>query len=150
MCGATALGCAHAAISAVWLLGDHVLLDTVGGSLSRWADRGGLLVSLTLIAVIAAKLFVVGLGLCARPTGPRTLWLLAWMTTSVLVGYGGVEAVVALLMLSDRLNVPADVTHRALVWHACLWDPWFLLWGVALGAALFSMRARERRCSFAE
>ena len=26
--------------------------------------------------------------------------------------------------------------HKALAWHAFLWDPWFLVWGLLLAAAL--------------
>jgi len=30
--------------------------------------------------------------------------------------------------------------HRALAWHAYLWDPWFLVWGVLVTAALLRSR----------
>jgi hypothetical protein len=34
----------------------------------------------------------------------------------------------------------AGADHRALAWHAYLWDPWFLLWGVLVTAALVRSR----------
>ncbi|PZS36509.1 MAG: hypothetical protein DLM59_01075 [Pseudonocardiales bacterium] len=36
----------------------------------------------------------------------------------------------------------ASADHRALAWHAYLWDPWFLVWGLLVTAAL--LRARHR------
>jgi hypothetical protein len=34
----------------------------------------------------------------------------------------------------------ASADHRALAWHAYLWDPWFLLSGVLVTAALVRFR----------
>jgi hypothetical protein len=43
-------------------------------------------------------------------------------------GYAGdASAVVAVWATAD---------HRALAWHAYLWDPWFLIWGLLVVGAL--------------
>ena len=43
-----------------------------------------------------------------------------------------------------QLGAGAD--HRALAWHAYLWDPWFLLWGLLVTAAL--LRGRRPHGAF--
>ncbi len=37
----------------------------------------------------------------------------------------------------------ASADHRALAWHAYLWDPWFLVWGLLVTAALLRTRHRN-------
>jgi hypothetical protein len=39
------------------------------------------------------------------------------------------------------IDAAVDADDRALAWHAYLWDPWFLLWGVAFGLSLRVSRA---------
>jgi hypothetical protein len=56
-------------------------------------------------------------------------------TTALLAGgvltlYGGALVAVEAVALTGVLGEPADPT--ALRWHAFLWEPWFLLWGVLL------------------
>lgn len=36
--------------------------------------------------------------------------------------------------------------HRALAWHAFLWDPWFLSWGVLVTIAMVASRRRDNGC----
>ncbi|MGI8591252.1 MAG: hypothetical protein ACR2M5_09740, partial [Nakamurella sp.] len=38
----------------------------------------------------------------------------------------------------------ASADHRALAWHAYLWDPWFLVWGLLVTAALLRIRHRNK------
>ena len=38
------------------------------------------------------------------------------------------------------IGTPANADHRALAWHAYLWDPWFLVWGLLVTAALLRSR----------
>ena len=40
-------------------------------------------------------------------------------------------------LLAGFAGAAADADHWALAWHTFLWDPWFLLWGVMLGLALW-------------
>lgn len=34
------------------------------------------------------------------------------------------------------IDAAADADDKALAWHAYLWDPWFLLWGIAFVVSL--------------
>lgn len=47
-----------------------------------------------------------------------------------------------LLLEAGVLDTPADADHKALSWHTYLWDPWFLLWGLALVGTLRATRSR--------
>ena len=47
---------------------------------------------------------------------------------------------VGLLVQAGLIGTPGGADHRALAWHAYLWDPWFLVWGVLVTAALFRSR----------
>ena len=41
------------------------------------------------------------------------------------------------------IDPEGGVDRHALRWHVLVWDPWFLAWGIALGAA--GLRRRRRR-----
>ena len=47
-----------------------------------------------------------------------------------------------LLVQADIVHASAHADQKALRWHAFLWDPWFLVWGVLLMAALALSRRR--------
>jgi len=47
------------------------------------------------------------------------------------------------LAVADVL--PSGSDRTALKGHAFLWDPWFLVWGLALGTALLLTRVPQRR-----
>ena len=56
----------------------------------------------------------------------------------VLVVYGAANIAGAVIGLTGLAGEPGD---RAALWgHAALWDPLFLLWGLALAAALVTER----------
>jgi hypothetical protein len=135
------LGIVYAAVSAYWAIGGTGLLDTIGGSLERTARAGGTAVSATLWAVVLVKLIAAGLPLAALSgtlTGPRrrVIWALARLEAVVLVGYGFVLTAVGLLVQARVIHRSAHSDSRALAWHAFLWDPWFLLWGLAVALAV--------------
>jgi hypothetical protein len=65
---------------------------------------------------------------------------LAWLEAAILTIYGLVLTIAGLLVQSGVITAPASADHRALAWHAYLWDPWFLLWGVLVTAALTRSR----------
>jgi len=101
---------------------------------------------------------VHALPLPGRPMGPprnpvwsaRTSPLAAlWHDCTVLREYRGdghlaAVAVAGLvwpephLLQADVIYATRDADHRALAWHAYLWDPWFLGWGLLLTAALWA------------
>ena len=145
---ALVVGLLYAAVSVYWGLGGTWLLDTVGGTLERQGRAGNAAVMLAVWAAVALKLIAALLPLIAlrRPTEPRrdrVVWALAWATAAILTVYGLVQTAVGLLVQAGAISTSATVDHRALAWHAYLWDPWFLIWGLLVTAAL--LRGRHRR-----
>lgn len=138
---ACAVGLLYAAVSAYWGLGGTWLLDTVGGSLAKQgrAHNATVLAAVWIAAglkVIAALLPVLAV---RHPDGSRralSLRLLAWVAAGVLTVYGLVLTIVGLLVQTGVIHASANADHRALAWHAYLWDPWFLLWGLLISASL--------------
>jgi hypothetical protein len=151
---AAGLGAGHALVSAYWALGGTALLDTIGGSLEEWGrDRGPAVVA-ALWAIVAVKLVValaapvlagVGAGRLPVWTRSRTPRRLGWVAAGVLVAYGGLLTLVGLLVQAGAIDAAADADDRALAWHAYLWDPWFLLWGLAFAGALWLTRPPRER-----
>lgn len=145
---AVVLGSASAAVSLYWLLGGRALLDTVGGEIERWGRERGAAVLLALAGVVLVKLFVAVipavpamLSASGNRLG-RMLRVAGWIAAVVLVIYGGLLTVVGLLVQADVIHASADADPKALAWHAYLWDPWFLVWGIAL---LFHLRRSRLR-----
>ncbi|HET6953221.1 MAG TPA: hypothetical protein VFI47_22770 [Acidimicrobiales bacterium] len=56
--------------------------------------------------------------------------------TNPLESYGGVLTGVGLAVQAGVIDAAPGADGQALAWHAYLWDPWFLVWGLALGATL--------------
>jgi hypothetical protein len=140
---AAVLGALYAAMSAYWGAGGTALLDTIGGTLEREgrAHSAGLLA--VVWTTVALKLTVSGIGLLAiaqpewlSPRRCRVVRGAAWLAAVVLVLYGGVLTSIGLLVQSDIVHPSARADRKALQWHAFLWDPWFLVWGLVLAIAL--------------
>jgi hypothetical protein len=74
------------------------------------------------------------------------LLVLAWTGALILTLYGLVLTAAGLLVQSGLIRPGAGADHRALAWHAYLWDPWFLPWGLFATAAL--LRAGRPRGAF--
>jgi hypothetical protein len=92
----------------------------------------------------AALLKVAGVGYAlalAQRWGrvfPRPLMLAGgWAGTAVLIGYGGLTVGTEVLVALDVVDPPAGIDWYAFYWHLALWDPYFLLWGVLLGIAVW-------------
>lgn len=140
------LGLLYAAVSVYWGLGGTTLLDTVGASLGRGGRAGDLVVVLALWAAVVLKAIaaVLPLTVIYHPGGatwPRLAKVSVWIEAAVLVVYGLVLSTAGLMVQLGIIGVPASADRRALAWHAFLWDPWFLLWGLLVVAAL--LRARH-------
>jgi hypothetical protein len=141
----------YAGISVYWGFGGTRLLDTIGGTLEREGRAGNAGLLAVLWVTVALKLAAASLGLVAV-LGPQ--WVrarhrqlarrAAWAAALILVLYGGVLTIVGLLVQLDLVHASANADHTALRWHAYLWDPWFLVWGVLLAAAL--ARSRVAQC----
>ena len=131
-CGA---GLLHAASSLYWALGGSWLLDTVG----EWAVElveespleAGLL--LGLIALVKATAAIVPVLVDrGRMPWPRFWRGLCWIGGPLLVVYGAVNVVVSVAVLSGLITPDGGYDTAAMVGHAFLWDPLFLVWGAAL------------------
>jgi hypothetical protein len=143
---AAVLGIGHAAVSAYWAIGGTALLNTVGGDIERWARerRPALIVALWVIVVVKlvvalAAPILAGIGADRLPpwTRAKAPRALGWIAAGVLVLYGGLLTAAGLAVEAGLLDSSADADERALAWHAYLWDPWFLLWGLAFAASLW-------------
>ncbi len=151
------VGLAYAAVSVYWGLGGTWLLDTVGGALAEHgrADGTGAAVAVWAAAglkMAAAVLPMLAAGgiLAPAPARPwrRLLRVLAWIEAAILTSYGLVLTTAGLLVQSGVIARSAHADDRGLFWHAYLWDPWFLLWGLLVTTAL--LRTRQSRSQRAE
>ena len=139
------LGLLYAAVSVYWGLGGTWLLATVGGALQRQDRAGAAILVLAVWAAVVIKTVAAVLPLLAlrRMTSSgwtRAISLLAWIEAGILTVYGLVLTVVDMLVQTGTIHSWAGADHRAMAWHAYLWDPWFLVWGLLVAGALWRGR----------
>lgn len=134
---ASALGAIHAAFSLYWAAGGEVLAWSVGADLiERFRGREWLLAPIGAVKLIAA---LAPLALARAGWPLRRLTRSAcWTGALVLVGWGGLNAVVAHLVLAGAIRPESGFDRAGMIGHAYLWDPLFLAWGVALAVGLMS------------
>ena len=135
------LGLLYAAVSVYWGLGGTWLLSTVGSAVQRQGRAGTAILVLAVWAAVVIKTVAAVLPLLAlrRLTSSgwnRAVSLLAWIEAGVLTVYGLVLTLVDMLVQAGIIHPSAGADHRALAWHAYLWDPWFLIWGLLVAGAL--------------
>jgi hypothetical protein len=142
-CTAGMLGTLYAAVSAYWGAGGTALLDTIGGALEREGRAGtaGILAVIWITVVLKLAASAIGLLAVAQPQWlsrhrARLARRAAWLVALLLTLYGGALTVTGLLVQADIVHASDHADHRALRWHAFLWDPWFLVWGLMLAIAL--------------
>jgi hypothetical protein len=141
------LGVLYAALSAYWGLGGTALLDTIGGTLEREGRAGNAALRAVVWVTVVLKLTAALMGLMAviRHRRLRSRQRLiarraAWAAAAILVIYGGVLTVTGLLVQADVLHESVNGDQKAQRWHAFVWDPWFLVWGLVLMTALARSR----------
>jgi hypothetical protein len=66
--------------------------------------------------------------------------VLTWIEAAILVGYGLVLTASGLLVQAGVIKAAVPADRLALKWHAYLWDPWFLIWGIVVFLALWRSR----------
>lgn len=142
---AAVVGSAYAAVSIAWGLGSTVLLDTVGGDLAAGGRAGAGIIVVVLWAAVMLKVAAVVLPLLVaahtmRPVYQRVVRVLTWIEAVALTGYGLVLTTVGLLVVADVVHAAPGADNRALAWHAFVWDPWFLVWGVLVLLTLLGSR----------
>ena len=129
------LGTVHAGFSLYWGVGGTWLLGTLGERMvDAFAGWEWLLVPIGAVKLTAAwvPLLAASRGWPAR----RLVRGTCWTGAAVLVAWGGLNTVVGDLVLTGVV-VPDDGYDRlGMVGHALLWDPLFLVWGLALAVGL--------------
>jgi hypothetical protein len=134
---AAVLAFASAAVSLFWTLGGTLLLDTVGGALedlARTRSPPAVMLGVATVAIKGAA-GVLALQLAgSAPPGRRVLVLTA-AAAAVLSFWGGANVLAGSLVLAGVIDPGEPVDEHALRWHVVLWDPWFVVWGVALAWA---------------
>lgn len=138
---AGAFGAIHAAFSLYWATGGEVLAWSLGTDLiERFRGREWLLAPIGAIKLIAA---LAPLAL-ARADWPlqRLTRSACWAGACILVGWGGLNTVVAHLVLAGAIKPGSGFDRAGMIGHAYLWDPLFLAWGVALALGLITSRKR--------
>ncbi len=140
-------GLVHAGFSLYWALGGGWLLDTVGAWAVDLQRTEPLAAGAALTAVALAKAagaVLPWLATRGRAPWPRLWRGLAWPGSVVLVLYGGLNTVVSCLVLAGAIRPDGGYDRAAMVGHAFLWDPLFLVWGALLLAGLVTTRTRGR------
>lgn len=139
---AAVCGLLHAAVSAYWAAGGTALLATLGETiLTAVGDRTWLLWPVTAIKTLVAVLPLV----FDRTGWPPLTRALAWLAGAVLVLWGGINTITGNLVLSGIISPAGGYDRDAMIGHARLWDPLFLIWGLALLVGLWRTRAAARR-----
>jgi len=146
--GALLLGTLYAAVSVYWALGGTRLLETVGGTLEAQGRAGNPLLLAVVWLAVGLKLCAATIGLVARRSPWRHGWglvrVVGWSAGGILALYGFVFTAVELVVLRG-VSATAAADRQALRWHAYLWDPWYLVWGVCVLLALAASRPRPAR-----
>jgi hypothetical protein len=136
-----------AVVSLYWALGGMAGIDTVGGEIEKLAraGEGGALAWGAALLKVAGVGYALALAQRWGRVFPRPLMLAGgWAGTAVLIGYGGLTVGTEVLVALDVVDPPAGIDWYAFYWHLALWDPYFLLWGVLLGIAVWHYQADTR------
>ena len=140
---AAVIDLAYAAISAYWGLGGTWLLATVSASLATGRQGATVIAGVWVAVVLKAVGALIPLLACGptrHSTWHRRLRVVAWAEGVVLIGYGFVLTSVELAAEAGLIHPGRSADRRALAWHAYLWDPWFLVWGLVVVVALVLTR----------
>lgn len=148
---AAVLGVVHAGFSLYWAAGGSALLWSLGSDLvNSFTGREWLLAPIGIAKLIGAlaPLVLAGRGWPAR----RLTRSVSWLGAAGLVVWGGVNTVVALVVLAGGIEPQGGYDRLGMIGHAYLWDPLFLCWGFALVVGLVVGRrdVRPRRRATAE
>ena len=136
------VGLAYAGISVYWASGGTWLIATVGASLGRPGGQGPAVAAGAAVVskVVGALLPLVVVRRVLEGSWARRALVVAWVEAGLLVVYGFAWSATEILV--EVVGSPPASERRAYAWHAYLWDPWFLLWGLLVAAALLRRRAQ--------
>lgn len=140
---AAVAGTLHAAASLYWATGGTWLLDTLGARAVETFEPIRWVLWPVGLLKLAAALVPAWLHACDRLSRP---WrVLCWAGAVLLIAWGGANTVVANLVLLGAFSPGGDIDRPGLVGHAVLWDPLFLVWGLALAIGLRRVSRARRR-----
>ena len=134
-------GLVHAGFSVYWGIGGSWLVETVGQQMTgafsgmRWLV---VFVGLVKAACAVAPYVLLRAG---RLSHDPWLWT-SWAGGVVLVLWGGAGAVAGNLVLAGVITPDGGYDVAGQIGHAFLWDPLFLIWGLALMGGLMAHRRR--------
>ncbi|MEH0109073.1 DUF3995 domain-containing protein [Tersicoccus sp. MR15.9] len=140
---ASVAGLVHAGVSAYWALGGRALLSTVGSWAVQLAADAPVAAGLGLgvVAVVKAAAAVVPAAVAHGRIGGQRGWrAISWAGAAALIVYGGANTAVSNAVLTGLIDPAGGYDRDAMIGHAWLWDPLFLLWGLALAAHLWTSR----------
>lgn len=137
---AAVAGGLHAAASLYWMVGGTWLLETLGSTvLETFEGRRWLLLPVVVVKAAGAA---VPLFMNSWPRELRRLTrAVSWVGATLLVVWGGAGAIVANLVLLGVIDT-GPIDRPAMIGHAWLWDPLFVVWGVSLAVGLWRTRTR--------
>ncbi|MCC9196714.1 DUF3995 domain-containing protein [Arthrobacter sp. zg-Y820] len=140
---ACAAGAVHAAFSLYWAVGGRWLLATVGAWAVEHATQAPLEAGLVLGAIGTAKLLAAAIPpavIYGQLPWQRFWRALSWIGGIFLTIYGAANTVTGAAVLAGAIRPAGGYDAAAMVGHAWLWDPLFLVWGAALCLALWFSR----------
>lgn len=146
---AAVLGSIHAGFSFYWAFGGSWLLEFIGeGAISFTRDQPVqawlLLFFVGLFKVAAAWIpLLTFYGLLPFARAWRAT---AWVGSVFLIAYASLYLGLSAMQLAGEITTGQPIDRNGLIGHAFIWDPLFLLWGLALHLALIvSAVSRSKR-----
>lgn len=133
---ATAAGLVHAFASLYWAAGGRWQLESVGQWAVQLADEHPITTGVALAALAGLKAAAAAAPLVNERRRNNRLYtpirLFSWVGACLLIVWGGISAVSAWTVLFGLIT-PAGGYHReTMLGHGLVWDPLFVIWGVAL------------------
>jgi len=145
---AASFGVVHAGFSLYWAAGGRWLVPTLGEWAVRAAQEQPARTALALAVIGVVKLVAAATPVAVEygvVAGRRLIRAVSWLGSIGLIAYGGTYAGVGLAVLAGLIRPDGGYERDAMIGHAALWDPLFLLWGVALATSLALTRGPGRR-----
>jgi hypothetical protein len=140
--GAAVAAFSFAVVSVYWGLGGVWGIDTLGGDLAtRARARDPVLLGLNwAAAVLKVAGGILALALVqswGRRLPDRPLIMTARAGAVLLIIYGTVQTAGVLLVRLGVVRLADPVEPDVILWRLLLWEPWFLVWGLLLGATVW-------------
>lgn len=141
--GAGVAGVVHALPSLYWALGGRRWLETVGPWAVEASRADPWMAAIVLGATAILKLIgaLLPLAMAYGLVPWAGLWrALSWLAGVGLAVYGALHMASGALVVSGAVRPEGGYDHDAIVGHAVIWGPLFLVWGLLLTAALWMSR----------